>query len=118
MVTPFGRELRIIRLDCGELLKDMAQKLGITPAYLSSVENGKKAPTDELMQRLLEHYQLSDDARVSLLDAKARTLQEITLKISDVESEAEQLGLLFARKFDQLSDTQIRSITSILQKKE
>ena len=34
MITLLGKELRILRLNRGEFLKDMADKLHITPAYL------------------------------------------------------------------------------------
>ena len=42
MLTEFGKALRRIRLDNDELLKDMADKLKVSSAYLSAVENGKK----------------------------------------------------------------------------
>lgn len=38
MATNYGKVLRKIRVDRDELLKDMAGKLGITSAYLSSIE--------------------------------------------------------------------------------
>jgi len=42
MITEFGRILRNIRMDCNELLKDMADKLNITSSYLSAIEHGKE----------------------------------------------------------------------------
>ena len=42
MLTSIGRFLRKLRIDQGEILKDMAEKLGVTVSFLSSVENGKK----------------------------------------------------------------------------
>lgn len=42
MLTALGKELRILRISRGELLKDMACKLSITPAYLSSIEMVKE----------------------------------------------------------------------------
>jgi transcriptional regulator with XRE-family HTH domain len=42
MLTEFGQYLRKIRIDCGDLLKDMADKLGVTSSYLSAVETGKR----------------------------------------------------------------------------
>ena len=39
MVTEYGKLLRKIRIDHDEILKDMAGKLEITSAYLSSIEN-------------------------------------------------------------------------------
>ncbi len=42
MITNFGKFCRRLRIDNGELLYDMAKKLGVSSAFMSSVENGKK----------------------------------------------------------------------------
>lgn len=50
MLTRLGKELRKIRLDRDELMKDMARKLGVTVAYLSAVENGTRKFPDAWIQ--------------------------------------------------------------------
>ena len=42
MITSLGTFLRRLRLAKGEILKDMAESLGVSSAFLSAVENGKK----------------------------------------------------------------------------
>ncbi|MFR3218519.1 MAG: helix-turn-helix transcriptional regulator [Ruthenibacterium lactatiformans] len=118
MVTPLGRELRIVRLNRGELLKNMADRLGITPAYLSAIENGKKLPTREFMQKLFSSYEFSDEEQQILNDAKARTLKEISINFGEADDAAADLGLLFAREFNNLSKTQIQGISEILRRKD
>ena len=112
MLTPFGKTLRVFRLNRGELLKDMAERLEITPAYLSAIENGKKVPTPELMAKLYKAYDLSPEQKEEIEDARARTIRmiDITFK-KDVVAD---LGILFARKLESLSDTQRLSIKEIL----
>ena len=39
-MTPFGVKLRQIRAERGITLKQMAESLGVSPAYLSSLEHG------------------------------------------------------------------------------
>lgn len=112
MLTPFGKALRIFRLNRGELLKDMAVKLDVTPAYLSSVENGKREPTQELMNRIYQNYDLGDDKRDELEAAMAKTVKIIRLQLNDEDDS--ELGLLFARKLNSLTDTQKISIAEIL----
>lgn len=112
MLTPFGKSLRIFRLNRGELLKDMASKLDVTPAYLSSVENGKREPTQELMNRIYQNYDLSDDERDELETSMAKTVKIIRLQLNDEDDS--ELGLLFARKLNSLTDTQKISIAEIL----
>ncbi len=41
MLTPFGKTLCKIRIDRIERLLDMAEKLGVSIAFLSSVKIGK-----------------------------------------------------------------------------
>ena len=41
-LTSLGKFLRKLRIDRGELLRTMSNKLGISMSFLSSVENGKK----------------------------------------------------------------------------
>ena len=48
MLTKFGKELRKIRIENDEILKDMADKLNVTAAYLSAVENGNRKVPDAL----------------------------------------------------------------------
>ena len=46
MLTKFGKKLRALRLENDQRLKDMADKLEVTAAYLSAVENGKRSVPD------------------------------------------------------------------------
>lgn len=114
MLSPFGRELRVFRMDNGELLKEMATNLGVTPAYLSAVENGKKEPTDELMNRIYKAYQLDENQMTAFEDAKAKTLKMVRINFS--RDEEEEVGLLFARKLGSLSANQRDAILEILRK--
>ena len=53
MLTEIGKFLRRYRIDNGLLLKDMAGKVGVTSAYLSAVENGKKRPRQQSLTKLI-----------------------------------------------------------------
>ena len=112
MLTPFGKALRVLRLNSGELLKDMAQNLGVTPSYLSAVENGKKEPTQEIMDRLHNSYALGEKEWEMLEEAKVKTIKQ--LQINFQKEEDEELGLLFARKLSTLSYSQRDRIRDIL----
>ena len=52
MVNEFGKLLRKIRIDNGEILKDMADKLEMTSSYLSAIECGKRNIPNNLIPRL------------------------------------------------------------------
>ncbi|WP_375707368.1 helix-turn-helix domain-containing protein [Bartonella sp. AA1HLJMS] len=70
MVTSFGKILRKLRIDHSERLLDMAKKLDISVAFLSSVEIGKKSVPVGLEEKIIELYGL-DKAMASLLKKEA-----------------------------------------------
>ena len=61
MLTKFGKELRKIRIENDEILKDMADKLNVTAAYLSAVENGNRKVPDAWVNTIVTKYNLSDE---------------------------------------------------------
>lgn len=58
-LTEFGKFLRKLRIDNGELLKDMAIKLNTTPAFLSMVETGRRSIPEKLEEEIEKIYSLS-----------------------------------------------------------
>lgn len=63
-MTPFGARLRRHRAERGITLKQMAQGLGISSAYLSALEHGHRGkPTWDLVQRVITYLNVIwDDA--------------------------------------------------------
>ena len=59
-MTPFGDRMRKLRAERGITLKEMADGLGVSSAYLSALEHGKRGrPGWHLIQRiltLLQHH--------------------------------------------------------------
>lgn len=41
MLTEFGKVMRIIRINTGDSMRDMAAKIGMSATYLSAIETGK-----------------------------------------------------------------------------
>ena len=118
MLTSLGKELRILRISKGELLKDMACKLSITPAYLSSIENGKRVPSKDIVDKIIKLYRLGDDDSESLVNAFYETVDEVQLSLKGKPESNINLGIAFARKFDELSEKQVSSIIKVLNGKE
>ena len=69
MLTRFGKQLRKIRIDRDQRLKDMAEQLNVTVAYLSAVENGNRVVPDSWVYTLSKKYELSEEETVSLQKA-------------------------------------------------
>ncbi len=52
-MTPFGQAMRELRRQKGITQRALAEAIGVTPAYLSALEHGKRGrPTFELLQRI------------------------------------------------------------------
>ena len=58
-LTEFGKFLRKLRVDNGELLKDMAIKLNVTPSFLSMVETGRRNIPKKWEEDIEKIYSLS-----------------------------------------------------------
>ena len=54
-MTPFGEKLRDLRAQRGLQLKDMAEGLGVSPAYLSALEHGQRGrPNKRFVHRVCQ----------------------------------------------------------------
>ena len=105
MVNEFGKILRKIRIDNGEILKDMADKLEMTSSYLSAIECGKRNIPNNLITKLQQLYNLDDEMVSKLEDAKQKSINKIEIdSISKMSSPKRDLALEFARKFDNIDD--------------
>lgn len=118
MLTELGKELRKIRINRDEILKDMASKLGITPAYLSAIENGKRTPTKKFMDTLFSIYKISEEEQKNLTQIFHSTIDNVSINLSDHSQEHKDLGLVFARKFEGLTPDQIDKLIKILNKED
>ena len=63
-MTPFGEKLRALRAERGVSQKAMAQAIGVSAAYLSALEHGRRgAPTWTLIQKIIGYFNIIwDDA--------------------------------------------------------
>lgn len=58
-MTPFGQKVRDLRSARGVTLKQMAADLQISPAYLSSLEHGRRGrPSEALVVQVCEYFNL------------------------------------------------------------
>ena len=118
MLTEFGKALRRIRLDSNELLKDMADKLGVSSAYLSAVENGKKKATLSMLKQIIEIYNLTTNEEEQLRDAFQRSQDEIRVDTSGMARDRQDLAMVFARKISTIDDESIEEILNILNRRK
>ena len=114
MITYVGKFLRKLRIDKGEILRDMARNLGVSSAFLSAVENGKKKMPEAWLTKLAEIYSLSSSQISELKDAVLESNDQVELNIRNASAGNRQLAISFARKFDSLDDETAKKILRIL----
>lgn len=116
MLSPFGKLCRKLRIDSGELLKNMADKLEVTPAYLSAVEVGKRNVPKDWPQKISDAYSLSNEDGKELQEAAKISMLNLKMDLNRFENSDKELVLAFARKFTELTDEDKKRIKSMLSK--
>ncbi len=114
MLTAFGKELRKLRITVGELIRDMASKLGVTASYLSAVETGKRQIPDEWVARISSLYNLSPSEKTALQKAADSSAQTVKFSLDGMTDRRRQTAVLFAREFSDLDDQKIEQIRMLL----
>lgn len=115
MLTSIGRFLRKLRIDRGEILKNMADKLDVSVSFLSAVENGKKKMPTAWNKKICDLYHLDEEQRDAFTTAIADTESSIEMSLNDVTMGRRELAVSFARKFSEIDEMQIEEIKKILQ---
>ena len=118
MLTDFGRFLRKIRIDCGEILKDMAEKLNVSAAYLSAVEMGKRNIPEQWVNKISDLYNLSEDEKKDLSVSADNSAKSITLKLDDISNSQKETAILFAREFENIDAETLDKIKKLLKNTE
>ena len=116
MLTQFGKELRHIRLDRDEKLKDMAEKLGVTVSYLSAVENGKRNIPDNWIEMIASEYCLDEEYVEKIEKLAFDGKPEIILNFDKATEGQRNLAYSFARRFKDLSDEDVRNLQKIFER--
>ena len=112
--TQFGKIMRILRIEHGETMKDIADILGVTGSFLSAVENGKRNIPSRWNAILSAHY--SSDESDKLLQAIDLSKTQITFNLQGVEPFKRELILQFERAFKDIDEPTAKEILRLLSK--
>lgn len=111
MASDFGKMLRIQRIKNGEIMADMASKLGVSVAFLSKVENGIANPSEKVVNGVIEKYDLSENEKEQL---KLFAQKNVSINVSTLGLDRKKLTMYFAESVSKLNDKQIEQIEQIL----
>lgn len=116
MLNAFGRWLRKFRIDNDLLLRDMAQTLGISSAFLSALETGRKNIPDCIVEKLSNSYHLDAEDSRSLSASVAQSKHNLKLDLEDATMESRNLAFAFCKRFHSLTLEEQEQILKILSK--
>jgi len=111
-MTPFGLRLRELRAERGITQKEMAAGLGISAAYLSALENGRRgAPSWQFVQKVITFFNIIW-ADAEELQALARTSHpRAIVDTVGLSPEATELANLLASHIGDLTRADIDEIS-------
>ena len=118
MLTEFGKALRKIRVDRQQLLRDMADKLGVSSAYLSAVETGKRRIPQDWVSKIASIYSLSCEEQADLQSAADNSFFDVTISLVNASEQKRNAVLSFARALDGLNDEDLKRIMASMKGKE
>lgn len=114
MLTNFGKFCRKLRIDRGELLLDMANKLGVSAAFLSSVETGKKKPPIAWENILIKSYVMDENMIRELHDCFFEARNMDSIDITEYKGTERDLILAFARKINTFDETRLNKLRILI----
>jgi transcriptional regulator with XRE-family HTH domain len=92
-MTPFGQRMRQLRQERGVTLKDMANVIGVSAAYLSALEHGKRGrPSWHLIQRILAYFNIIWDEAEEVIRLARISHPRITIDTSGLNPKATELA--------------------------
>lgn len=114
-MTPFGRRVRELRAQKGITLAQMAQGLGVTPAYLSALEHGKRGrPTFTLIQGTIHLLGVIWDEADALVRLADLSHPRVTVDTAGLDAEATLFANRLAREINALETDDLRRLAAVL----
>lgn len=114
-MTPFGEKLRDLRAERGISQKDMAEAIGVSAAYLSALEHGKRGqPTWDKLQRIIQYFNIIWDEAEELQRLAMISDPRVTIDTGGLSPAATELANLLAMRIREIdADTAIDMIRQL-----
>ena len=114
-MTPFGARLRALRAARGQSLKEMAEALGVSAAYLSALEHGKRGqPTWILLQRIITHFNIIWDEAEDLQHLAALSDPRVVVDTAGLSPQATELANRLAQDIAKLPEAEVEAMLARL----
>lgn len=110
-MTPFGERLRELRAERGMTQKQMAAAIGVSAAYLSALEHGKRGvPRWILVQQIIACLNIIWDDADELQRLALNSAPKVTIDTTQLSPRATELANLLASGIDVLDETALEDL--------
>lgn len=113
--TKFAEFMRILRIKNHENMGDTAKLLDVNVSFLSAVETGKKNVPMNWVEKIVNHYKLSNSERLDLLAAIEDSKTTSKIDLVSTPDYKRQVALQFQRSFDDIDETTAKKIMELLE---
>jgi transcriptional regulator with XRE-family HTH domain len=114
-MTPFGKRLRQLRIERGLTLRAMARDIGISGAYLSALEHGKRGrPSWYLVQRIITYFNVIWDDAEELAKLARLSHPRIVIDTAGLDPAATELANRLSAVIGKLDAATIQKILGLM----
>jgi transcriptional regulator with XRE-family HTH domain len=116
-MTPFGKRIRELRQAKSITLRAMARDVGISSAYLSALEHGKRGrPSWYLVQRIISYFNVIWDEAEDLAHLARISHPRIVIDTSGLDPAATELANTLAASISKLDVQTVDKLLALLAK--
>lgn len=114
-MTPFGEAIRKLRNERGISQRQMAQDLGVSPAYLSALEHGHRSkPSWQFVQRVIGYFNVIWDDAEALMISAGLSDPNVSIDTSGLQADATEVSNLMAKHINELQRDDLAAMKEII----
>lgn len=114
-MTPLGLKLRELRRRKGVSQKEMAAALGVSAAYLSALEHGRRGvPTWAMLQKMIGYFNVIWDDAEEVLRLAGQSHPRVVIDTSGLSPAATELANALAERIGGLDGETLAAMRALL----
>ncbi len=114
-MTPLGAKIRTLRRQRGVSQKDMAAAIGVSAAYLSALEHGRRgAPNWPMVQKIIGYFNIIWDEAEEFERLAESSHPRVRIDTSGLSPAATELANLLAENIANMDEIDIGRITAAI----
>lgn len=116
-MTPFGERMRQLRKQKGVSQKQMAAALGVSAAYLSALEHGRRgAPSWPMVQKTIGYFNIIWDEAEEVEKLAWTSHPRAVVDTSGLSAKATEFANLLSANIGRLTDDDLEELNAALRR--